>query len=150
MLAANHTVVSGVVGSYIGNPFLAFLIGIILHFLLDAIPHYDTTDDGDFTFRQIALIVVDFLIGLFIVFFVLNINLSLESPFIWGAIGGNLPDLFDNMPFLKESFRKTKIGAKIHHIHEVIQSQYLDGRPVLGMLSQYAITALFVLIYFAK
>lgn len=150
MLAANHIVVSGVVGSYIGNPFLAFLVGIIIHFILDAVPHYDTTDDGDFTFRQYALIFADFFIGLLIVFFILHIKITIGSPFIWGAIGGNLPDLFDNIPFWKEKFRATKFGGKIHYFHEVIHSQYFEHHFVLGTLSSYAIIGLFVWAYLIK
>lgn len=150
MLAANHTVVAGVVGSYFGNPFLAFLIGIIIHFILDAVPHYDTTDNGKITFRQMVLVIVDFLIGLFIVFYIMHVKLSFGSPFVWGAIGGNLPDIFDNVPFWNENFRRTKIGKRIHNFHELIHSKVFDRKPVLGLLSQYLIIALFIWIYFTK
>lgn len=150
MLAANHTIVAGVAGSYIGNPFLAFLVGIIIHFALDAVPHFDTTDDGDITARQLTLIIVDFLIGLLIIFYVMHVKLSFDSPFVWGAIGGNFPDLLDNIPFWQESFRNSKIGGRIHHFHEIIHSKLYDKKPIQGMLSQYLIIALFVWLYLTK
>lgn len=148
MLAANHTIVAGVAGSYIGNPFLAFLAGIIIHFILDTIPHFDTTDKGEFTTRQIALVLIDFLIGLFIIFGILHIKIDPSSPFIWGAVGGNLPDVLDNIPFWKDRFRGTGIGARVHSLHELIHGKAFDAKPVLGMLTQYIIIALFVWLYF--
>lgn len=150
MLAANHMIVAGVVGSYIGDPFLAFLVGIIIHFALDAVPHFDTTDDSKITFRQMALVIIDFLIGLSLIIWVMKADLSWNSPFLWGAIGGNFPDLLDNIPFWSEKFRGTKIGGKIHYFHELIHSRAFDHRPVLGMLSQYIIIALFIWLYLLK
>lgn len=150
MLAANHTIVAGVVGSYVGDPFLAFLVGIVIHFALDAVPHFDTTDDGNITARQLTLIMVDFLIGLLIIFYIMHVKLSFGSPFVWGAVGGNLPDLLDNIPFWKENFRGSKIGRRIHHFHEIIHSKVFDLKPVQGILSQYLISLLFVWLYLSK
>ena len=150
MLAANHTIVAGVVGSYIGNPFLAFLAGFIIHFLLDSIPHFDTTDKGKFTFRQIFLVVADFAIGLMLIFWVIRADISINSPFVWGAFGGMVPDLLDNVPFWNKAFRKSKIGRKFHNFHNLFHSRLFNHKPFLGLLSQYLIIALFIWLYFAR
>lgn len=41
MLFAAHLIVGGTVGQLIGNPIVAFIVGIISHFILDHIPHTD-------------------------------------------------------------------------------------------------------------
>lgn len=122
MLIASHMLVAGYIGERIGNPILAFLVGIIIHFLLDSIPHYDTTDDGKFTPRQIALLVVDGVIGLVIVYYILLGN-NFNTSYISGAIGGLAPDIFDNSPFWKKAFRKTTFGKKLHMLHESVHGE---------------------------
>ena len=144
MLAASHIVAGGVVGSYLGNPFLAFLLGIVIHFILDSIPHFDTIGDGIDDPKELTLILVDFLIGMAIIVWVLKPDISLNSSFVWGSIGGMTPDLFDNVPFWRESFRKTKIGGKVHKFHDKIHSQAFENRPILGMLTQYILIGLFI------
>ena len=150
MLAASHLVVGGVVGSYIGNPFIAFLVGIIIHFLLDAVPHFDTIEEEKIDYREMSLILVDFLIGAALIIFVIKPDLSLGSPFLWGGIGGMTPDLFDNIPFWKVAFRKTKIGSKVHLLHEKIHSRVFDKHPIPGLLTQYITIAIFIYLYMLK
>jgi len=149
MLAASHIVAGGVVGSYIGNPFLAFLVGFILHFILDAIPHFDTIGDNILSFKQMSLIIADLLIGVALIIYVIKPDLSPGSPFIWGAVGGMLPDLLDNVPFWRNAFRKSKVGGKIHNFHGKIQSRALENHPFVGMLTQYIIITLFIWLYFS-
>ena len=144
MLAASHLVAGGVIGSYIGNPFLAFLLGIIIHFVLDAIPHFDTIGEGGTSLKEMTLIITDFLIGLALIIWVIKPDLSIGSPFVWGAIGGMTPDLFDNVPFWKRWFHKNIIGNKIHEFHEKYHSRTFDHHPVLGMLTQYILIGIFI------
>jgi hypothetical protein len=150
MLIATHSIAGGIAGEYIGNPFLAFLAGIVIHFLLDTIPHYDTTDDGKFTFRQLAFVGADCVAGLIILIFIMRADLSIKSPFLWGAIGGILPDIFDCLPGIQDYFRKTSFGKKIHEFHDAIQIKSKGIKPWLGVLIQYSILALFVILYLAK
>lgn len=147
MLIASHAFAGGAAGELIGSPIPAFFVGFILHFILDAIPHYDTTDGGKFTSRQWALVTVDFLIGavLAVIFYH-----KIDQPisFFAGAIGGMLPDILDFTPIWYKQFRKTFFGKHMHRFHERIQA-YGVG-PWLGLSLQAAIVAVSILILMAK
>ena len=143
MLIASHSLVSGYVGEKLGNPFLAFLVGIMLHFILDAIPHYDTTDKGKMTLRQILLIVVDGLIGFWIVCLYCS-KMGLNYSFIAGVIGGLLPDIFDNSPLWSKKFRNTKHGHKLHQLHQAMHGKQFSA--ILGILIQIAIITYFAIL----
>ncbi len=147
MLIATHTIVSGVVGDYIGNPFLAFLTGIFLHLILDYIPHYDTTDKGKFTLRQISFIIADFLLALVIIL-IIKPDLSFNSSFLWGAIGGNLIDIIDNNPLIQKTVRSNKLGKSLDKLHVSLQRKKIG--PLPGILIQYFITAVFIVISYLK
>lgn len=148
MLFAAHAIPAGYVGEMIGNPFLAFLAGIIIHFVLDSIPHYDTTDGGKYTFRQYALVLTDLAIGISIVLFVLKPEISFKSSFLWGAFGGILPDILDVVPFIRNYYRKTKWGAAVHKFHDGIQRIRL--KPIPGLLVQAFVIILFSYLYLRK
>lgn len=147
MLVASHIVAGGVVGSFFGDPYLAFLLGLILHFILDAIPHFDTIGEGCLNVKQIVLIITDFMIGVALIIWIIKPDFSIGNPFIWGAIGGMIPDLFDNVPFWQEKFRDTKFGAFVHNFHQNIHSRRYESRPIMGMLTQYIVIGLSILIY---
>lgn len=141
MLTSSHAITAGTIGMAIGNPILAFILGFIIHFLLDAIPHYDTTDNGKLTFRQWAFILGDLALAILIIFLLIRPEISWGNAFLWGAFGGVLPDIFDDIPLWKEQFRKTKIGALIHNIHEKIQPKQTP------MFFGVAIQVLFVVFF---
>lgn len=145
MLIASHMLVAGYVGERIGDPVLAFFVGIIIHFLLDLVPHYDTTDDGKFTFRQISLLVIDGIIGLVIVYQVLLGN-NFNASYIAGAIGGLVPDILDNSPFWKKAFRRTIFGKKLHLLHKLVHGK----QPIiyLGLSIQIIIIIVFAALAF--
>lgn len=145
MLFTAHVIPAAYIGEKIGNPILAFLVGIFIHFLLDSIPHYDTTDKGKYTFRQWALVLVDFAIGLLIIFGLIQPAYNLKSPFLWGAFGGILPDLFDCLPFIRELFWKTKFGKAFHSFSCKIQAKHL--KPIPGLLIQVFVIILFSYLY---
>ena len=144
MLFAVHATAAGAAGQFIGNPPLAFLAGIILHFILDSIPHYDTTDNGKLTTRQVALVGIDAAIFVFLVIFIIKPVFVWSSPFWWGAFGGVLPDLFDCVPFWDKAFQRTRFGKKFHRFHNKIQSIKLSFIP--GILIQVCLLA--VSVYF--
>lgn len=145
MLTATHAIAAGYVGEKIGNPVLALLAGIAIHFLLDSIPHYDTTDGGKMTTRQLALLAIDVLAGAYVIFFVLQPDLSYKSPFLWGAFGGVLPDILDCIPFWQKAFRRTKFGGAVHLFHDRIQRVRLSPFP--GLLIQVILIMIFSYLY---
>lgn len=144
MLLAVHSVSAGVAGEVIGNPIFAFLLGFLLHFVLDAIPHFDTTDEGKFTKRQICLLAVDGAIGAAILIYLL-IYSSHHLAFVAGVFGGLLPDLLDNIPWWEDRFRSSWFGKKFHQFHDYIQSVKL--KPIFGILVQYLIIIISICVF---
>lgn len=144
MLVAAHIITAGYVGERIGNPFLAFLVGVIIHFLLDAVPHYDTTDNGKVTKRQLVLSITDLIIGILLIVFLFKADLSLKSSFFWGALGGIFPDILDNIPFWQNAFRSTSFGKRFHKFHDGIQKITLP--PIPGLFLQ--IILIMIISYF--
>lgn len=136
MLFTAHALSSGVAGESAGNAYLAILLGVIVHFIVDSIPHYDTTDDGKFTSRQILLAGTDLLIGCVIIY-LLSKNLALSNSFYWGAIGGLLPDFFSIVPSIKKNTERTYLGRKYQKFHSNIQR--IKILPLPGILIQVLI-----------
>ncbi|MFA4996102.1 MAG: hypothetical protein WC536_03100 [Patescibacteria group bacterium] len=148
MMTATHIIAAGYVGERIGNPFIAFLVGIVIHFILDSIPHYDTTDGGKLTKRQLTLTFVDLTIGILIIKFLLKADLSFGSSFLWGAVGGIFPDILDVIPFWQKAFRSTKFGKRFHKFHDDIQRISLP--PISGLLIQAIIIIIFSYLYLTR
>ncbi|OQB05219.1 MAG: hypothetical protein BWY19_01130 [bacterium ADurb.Bin212] len=149
MLFTAHALSSGVAGESIGNAFLAILLGIFVHFVMDSIPHYDTTDDGKFTFRQILLAGTDLLLGCVIIY-LLSKNFALSSSFYWGVVGGLLPDFFSLMPPVRRLTERYFIVRKFQEFHNHIQKIKLG--PILGLAVQIVIwlISICLLIYMQK
>lgn len=148
MLISTHFITAGYAGEGIGNPLLAFLSGIVIHFILDAIPHTDTIDGGKLTLKQLSVILIDLVVGALLIIFLLKPEASANNPFWWGAFGGILPDIFDCIPLWQEAFRKTKIGGKIHYFHELIQRTKISF--VFGFLVQFILLIIFSYLYLIK
>ena len=144
MILGAHAIIGGVVGEASGNPLPAFIIGFLLHYVLDAIPHFDSFENGKiYTTKQIIFTVSEFTLGMIYIFFVLRPTLSISSPFLWGSIGCMLPDMLDYFPLWSRQWRGTKIGHSLSTFHRRIHSKN-DPTLVQGILIQLAIIAFFI------
>jgi hypothetical protein len=142
MNLSTHAAVGALAGSYTGNPVLGLIVGIISHHLSDFIPH---TDGGSLNVNvkdfakdnRIVLIVAFDLLLLALIICFLFFSIRITSPMIFGAIGGTLPDLIDNMPFWSPQLRKTKLGKFYHQIHELLHYT-IENKEVLwtGVVNQ--------------
>ena len=141
-------IAAGAVGQWLENPFLAFLVGIIIHFVLDSIPHFDTTSDGKWTKQQIGLVVGDFVMGMIIIFFYLKPPITIGSPFWWGALGGIFVDIFDVSPFWKDRFRQSNFGGQVHWLHDYVHK--VKAEPFFGIVSQILVIIIGILIFKTK
>lgn len=97
MILATHLIVGAAVGSQINNPAAGFSINLLLHYLLDSIPHWDYLDK--ILKKDIPKIAVDFLAGVIILIplyliFSQSINLT---AFLLGAAAGVLPDFLQGL-----------------------------------------------------
>ncbi len=95
MYVSTHIVVGAVIGKVTGNVPLAFAAGLISHGVLDAVPHHD--------YKRAGPGVVDFLIGLFLLYYLFSIEFS--GPALAGALGGALPDLEVAISYLSGKIR---------------------------------------------
>jgi len=142
MIISVHFLAAGVAGEAIGNPLFAFLLGIILHFILDAIPHFDNLlKGGKWNYKQVVFTTLDVLATAWILFFYLKPDFNVSSPLFWGALGGVLPDLLDNIPFL--TIRNTKFGKPFHRFHNLIHSKTPSWQ--IGSLTQIVVVVLFAI-----
>jgi len=142
MILAVHAITGGLVGEAIDQPFLAFSAGFFLHFILDSIPHFDCLEKGKFGRKQWIFSLSEFVLGLAFILFYLRPEISLSNPFVWGMIGGLLPDFIDNMPLWSAKVQKTNLGALLHNVHVKFHSKIFPSIWV-GMAIQ-----LFVIISF--
>jgi len=82
------------------NPAAAFIINLLLHYLLDMIPHWDYIEKV--LKKDVPKIIADFIIGCLLLV-PLYLYFSAEmylSSFVWGAFAGVLPDLLQGMYYL--------------------------------------------------
>jgi len=150
MIVSAHVVTGGAVGELVGNPAGAFTVGIISHFILDSIPHFDHFDNDCFSWRQIIFTGTDLIVAAILMFAVVKLPLNqtiFSSSYAWGALGGFMPDMLDNVPFWKKQFLATKFGKFYHHIHNSVHRE--QPGPLLGMTTQIVTIALFLIIHFA-
>jgi hypothetical protein len=142
MIISVHFLAGGIAGEALGNPAMAFLLGIVLHFVLDAIPHFDNLlKNGKWNYKQVIFTTLDILATVALVMFYLKPEYTFTNSVLWGAFGGVLPDLLDNIPFL--TVRNTKLGKPFHRFHNFIHSKTPDW--IVGSLTQIVIVILFVI-----
>ena len=148
MLIAAHLVTGGVLGDFVGRPATAFAFGLGSHYALDIIPHYDVTDDGEFTRRQIILLAVDSTIAIIILALMLN-RAGNYPCLLWGSFGGIFPDLLSNIPKLKDQLNKLPVLKQHSQFHTFIQRIYKkEVGPFFGLAVQYAIVVVMLVLFF--
>jgi len=149
MILSTHSVV-GAVSAYslTNNPFIALLVGIVSHFVLDAIPHWDytlNTNEPNPTIKgfviDAARVSLDLTLGfLLVLLFVQGINDF--NPIIWaGVLGGIIPDIFQ---FLGRRLPKTPLFlfVKFHDIFHT--KKELKAHYLYGVLFQFFVVVLFL------
>ena len=162
MILATHAIAGAALGRLVPRyPWLAFLLGFASHFLLDAIPHWqykvrsklyakNPVDEfitpGKKLAFDVAVVTLDFLVGVFLAFRFLGHGFSLTGPnqlsLLLGAVGGAFPDglqflyfVFRNKPLLLFE----KFHARWH------ASRNFDPASIPGILLQAALVAAIIL-----
>lgn len=151
MIITAHMIAGGVAGEVVQSSFLAFALGIVLHFILDAVPHFDNLlDEGErWNYKQVLFLIFDVILLFVLSFYVLKLPFSLKffnTPFFYGALGGIFPDILDNVPFWQGIFQRSKWGRKIHYFHDKIQLKNVN--PFFGLLTQAIVIYASMAIYF--
>lgn len=123
---------------------VAFLIGFFLHFIFDAIPHFDPgtvfkiSDDEN---KPWPLWIYIFVMVEFVVIWAIVILLFKNRPdfaiIMAGGLGGIAVDVLDNNPF--RFMRTWPIIKQIHFVHEKLHYD-LDRRYwYVGLLTQFIV-----------
>jgi len=93
-----HAAAGAAIGQFIANPWLAFILGFISHFILDMIPHGDEGIKHWKLFktnlqRTVAASIIDFLIlSALACYWLINSPMNEIPGMIYGMAGAILPD----------------------------------------------------------
>ena len=128
MFLTVHATTGILIGQYTGNIWLGFFGGLISHFMLDIIPHGDSTlISGEFSFteKQVSLLkkltLIDVLVMTVLVLFLYWQNLiSLSLPVLAGIAGGIFPDFLDGIYFLTRHTRLKKYHSFHYNFHFIL------------------------------
>ncbi len=115
MILTPHLLVGAAIGAKIHNFWIIFILATVLHFLLDALPHWEyhlpdqnneAAKKGFFLFLGKAAI--DFTIGVFLIWYLLGDSVNLYYA-IFGSFASLLPDGLIFLHILDELYFKFKI-----------------------------------------
>jgi hypothetical protein len=152
MILVAHGIIGGAVGSlFPQNPLLAFFMGLLSHFVFDAIPHWHypinsikpKADSPKGVFKinwGLAIdsfkICLDFFLGFLLAMLIFGKGDYPNYSVFAGALGGVFPDAIMLLSFVW----RNKIITAFQKFHLYIHTDiYLDSRPVFGPLSQAVI-----------
>lgn len=125
MTFTTHLLTGAAIGAATGNIPAAFVGGVASHFILDIIPHIDAgwieiqpnIAKTKWSKKLWTAVIVDVAVGTLL--FTLATPPSVHAlPLVAGGIGGLFPDLFDNVPFWRDRWHATKIGAWLYGWHD--------------------------------
>lgn len=143
MLRTPHFLAGVVIASKVSLFWPAAMMALVLHFILDAIPHKDTIDGIHVSIKNIILNIVDviFTIGLF---FLLVKKDLWGFAFIIGMVS-ILPDIIEFPGLIWSKWFKLPIIKQYHYWHtEVLQYSKGEVNWFWGLLPQ----ALIILIVY--
>lgn len=148
MFITVHAASGIIIGQYIGNPWLAFLIGFISHIILDIIPHGDTQVAEKYKnpIHIGAAALLDFIILFFLLVFLLVVKIDLFQPsIIMGMIGAMLLDIFQGIYYLtrNKTFKKLQ---NFHHLFHNAISQKHELNFFVGLALQIVLLIIFTTI----
>lgn len=147
MLTAPHAFTGAAIGVAVGNPALAFVGGVVSHFILDRIPHTDPGTwhfDEPFPFKMHAGDMAIGLADLSVTFYGLLL-LAGEAPIaaagpLLGVFGGVLPDIIGLSPLFLPKLATLPI---MQRFYDFVHRYHYTARPhqwALGIATQAVVT----------
>ena len=151
MLATPHLLAGAAVASSGLPPDISLPLCFLSHFVLDAIPHFETSAvfikfrklEDEMTQPEIVYAFFDVLIGsgLVLYFYFLHHN----PLILWGAFLALLPDIVDNVPFWY-GIRKFPVFKQLHQVHDFVHFTLDPQHWFWGIFTQVIILG--ISIYF--
>jgi len=148
MFLTVHSATGVVIGQYISNPFIAFVIGLILHYIFDIIPHGDTKVDNKYKNPiHIALAgIIDLTVILFFFTFLLINKVDLLKPsIVMGVIGSTLPDILQAFYYVSRGKIFTRLQNFHNFWHDMISTKHDFNLPI-GLIFQSIILIILTII----
>jgi len=141
-----HAAAGALIGSYINQSFIAFIVGFISHLFLDMLPHSDANFSAKghtakslrkmYFNKIIGLVYLDLCLSIIVAAALFTNNLHfLTRPIIWGMVGAILPDIFQALNFF---WPKNRILSRFNEFHHFIHySPKKQISIVVGHLTQF-------------
>lgn len=166
MLFVPHALFGGALGEAVsglpGANGLAFGLGVVSHYFLDSLPHWERLvgpklapagEEGFSTetpFKQwprsyVLGAIGDVVIGLLLILYMvwrLPHGQFYQNPVFWGAFGGVLPDMLDNVPFWNRAIGNVP-GLKqlrfLHNYFHISNDSQHHVPKYVGLLTQIVV-----------
>lgn len=156
MLFTTHVLTGAALGVATQNPGLGLVLGVISHHLGDRIIHFDygsfyigtglkRPPNDKLATRDWVFAVTDVTVGTIVAALLWRVN-QYSPAFFFGALGGILPDLMHNVPFWRNTFTKSKLGAKYLAFHHSFHSTAPFSRWWLGTTTNLMLIVLSLLV----
>jgi len=130
MVLTPHMLVGAAIGSQVSNPWLAFCLGLFIHYLIDLLPHWDYLKKFEISnSKHISKVGLDLIIG-----GILVLLLTWSEPqkviIILAAIFGSLLPDFANGIYMSYKFKWLKHHFLFHNkIHIYKELSFWQGLP---------------------
>lgn len=161
MFITVHTAAGALVGTEIANPYLSFAAGVLLHFVMDIIPHGDRELGKRFfgllnkkiseeeKIKSLAAYgLVDYIVlVLFLLYAIKNFSFAKDDGVVWAIVGSIIPDLLVALYVLTKT-KYLKWFFDFHHWnhHLLIGRMKNDITIKTGIIMQIAIFAVLILL----
>lgn len=137
-----HAAAGALIGSYINEPLVSFIVGLISHYFLDLLPHSDANISTEghtakslrklYFSKIVGLIYLDISLAIIVAAALFTNNIHFLTPaIIWGMIGSVLPDIFQILSFF---WPKNHYLKKINKFHNFIH--YSPQKPISLIIGQ--------------
>jgi len=160
MLLAPHIIIGALIGTKTKKPLLIIILGLLSHFILDKIPHWDysiynirhfsTIQNYNLLFDDISKILIDIFIGLLIVVLVLHKKNMLNKnhiPYIvLGIFVSLLPDILWSLNVLIKNNMLNKFTNFHNNLHYTPQKE--GEITFLGLATQIAVILIAIVGFF--
>jgi len=141
MVLTPHMLIGAAIGSQVSSSWLAFLFGLISHYLIDSIPHWEYIDRANASDPgHVKQILLDFVIGIILILALVWSDLNMII--VIAVMGSILPDFLHGMCY-NFNIKWLKPHLLMHHkIHSFKRLSFWQGVPMTVMVSLAAILVL--------
>ena len=152
MFLTVHSSIGIIIGQHTQSAWLAFILGFIIHFIVDIIPHGDGSlvENGQIkTEKEVELVakigLVDSIVMTCLILFLVNQNIiSLTWPIFFGIIGSICPDFITGF-YLLFKYKWLKWYVDFHLNLHYIFKKY-DVSLKVGLITQSLFLIIILLI----